>query len=161
MDAVQLDTDVFSYLLKPGDPRAELYRPHVTGKTVAVAFVTVGELYAGAYKKGWGPKRLSDLEYRLKNAVIIVPYDIEVCRAYARLANLKTPSGSDRTLPANDRWIAACAIRHSIPLVTHNRRHFENIPDLKVISEEDRPPEPKPQELFGSEPPEPTPSKPH
>ena len=44
-DAVLLDTDVFSYLNKPGDTRAALYRPHITGKTIALSFVTVGELY--------------------------------------------------------------------------------------------------------------------
>jgi hypothetical protein len=33
MDAVLLDTDVFSYLLKRGDPRAESYGPHVRNKT--------------------------------------------------------------------------------------------------------------------------------
>jgi|SRR5579864_1898851 len=31
MDAVLLDTDVFSFLSKPSDSRAELYRPYVKG----------------------------------------------------------------------------------------------------------------------------------
>lgn len=149
MDAVLLDTNVFSYLLKPGDPRADLYRPHVTGKTPAVSFVTVGELYAGALRRSWGQKKISELEYRLRH-VIIVPYDVEVCRAYARMANLKTSSGSDRIIPANDRWIAACAIRHEVPLVSHNRRDFQNIPGLVLITEAEVQPEPAPQTLsFG------------
>lgn len=49
MDAVLLDTDVFSYLLK-NDPRADPYRPHVRDQTLAVSFVTVGELLSGAEK---------------------------------------------------------------------------------------------------------------
>lgn len=109
MDAVLLDTDVFSFLLKGTDSRADLYKPHVTGKTIAVSFVTVGELYAGATKRKWGPSRLSALEARLR-AAVVVPYDLEVCKRYALLVNLKTPSGSERTMGANDRWIAACAI---------------------------------------------------
>jgi hypothetical protein len=32
-------------------------------------------------------------------------------------------------------WIEASAIRHSIPLVSNNRKHFERIPGLKLISE--------------------------
>lgn len=44
-DRVLLDTDVFSYLLK-GRDHAERYRKHVAGKTVAVSFVTVGEIYS-------------------------------------------------------------------------------------------------------------------
>lgn len=35
MDAVLLDTDVFSYLTRIGDTRGDAYRPHVRGKTVA------------------------------------------------------------------------------------------------------------------------------
>ena len=44
MDAVLLDTDVFSFFLKAADTRATLYLPHVRGKTIALSFVTVGEL---------------------------------------------------------------------------------------------------------------------
>lgn len=86
-------------------------------------------------------------EYRLNN-VLLVPYDIEVCRAYAGLFNLKNVTGSDRVLPANDRWIAACALRHSIPLITHNHRDFDGIPNLNVISEADPAPTPKTGDLF-------------
>jgi predicted nucleic acid-binding protein len=40
-----------------------------------------------------------------------------------------------KALSANDAWIAACAVRHGIPLLTHNIRHFTHIPSLTVISE--------------------------
>jgi hypothetical protein len=36
---------------------------------------------------------------------------------------------------ANDLWIASCAIRHAIPLISNNRKHFEKIPGLTLISE--------------------------
>ena len=62
MDAVLLDTDVFSYLLKRGDQRADPYRRHVRGKAVAISFVTVGELYFGAQKKGWGAAKVTELD---------------------------------------------------------------------------------------------------
>jgi hypothetical protein len=35
----------------------------------------------------------------------------------------------------NDLWIAACAVRHSIPLVSNNQAHFEGIPGLILITE--------------------------
>jgi tRNA(fMet)-specific endonuclease VapC len=130
MDAVLLDTDVFSYLMRPKDARGDAYRPHVKGKTVAVSFVTVGELYYGAEKRKWSAKNLSHLREKLK-AVVVVPYDEEVCRAYARV-RASLPSGI--VVEANDLWIAASAIRHAIPLVTNNRKHFERIPNLKLIS---------------------------
>ena len=34
---------------------------------------------------------------------------------------------------ANDLWIAAVALEHSLPLVTDNISHFGRIPDLQVL----------------------------
>ncbi len=135
MGEVLVDTNVFSYLLRRGDTRARLYWPHIQNRTLAVFFVTVGELYFWAERRKWGPAKIQSFEERLR-AAVIVPYDLEICRAYARLkSSLRTLNGSDRPIGDNDLWIAACAVRHSLPLITHNRRHFEGIPGLKVISE--------------------------
>lgn len=144
MDAVLLDTDVFSYLSKEGDTRAELYRPHVKGKTIALSFITVGELYVWTVKRKWSPKRIVVLEQRLK-AAVIVPYDLELCKVYG---GVKAGLPTGRTIPANDLWIAVCAIRHSIPLITHNAKDFEGIPGLVVISESTKPQPPKTGDLF-------------
>lgn len=106
-DAVLLDTDVFSYLLRTDDERGKIYRKHVENKTAAISFVTIGELYAGAYKR-WGQKKIQELEVKLRG-VVIIPYDIEICKTYARIKNdAKTESGTDRVIGANDLWIAAC-----------------------------------------------------
>jgi len=64
---------------------------------------------------------------------VIVPYDYAVCETYGRI-KAELPKG--RTISDNDLWIAACAIRHSIPLVTHNRRHFDDVKGLIIISEQ-------------------------
>jgi tRNA(fMet)-specific endonuclease VapC len=153
MDAVLLDTDVFSYLTKSNDPRGEAYRPHVKGKTVAISFVTVGEFYFGAEKKKWSGKTLSNFLERLK-AVVIVPYDIELCKTYGKLkASLQ---GAGVSVSDNDLWIAACAVRHSIPLISNNRKHFEKIPGLHLISESPQKTAPVPatKKLFDPTPPE-------
>jgi predicted nucleic acid-binding protein len=143
MDAVLLDTDVFSILMKGTDARAALYKPHVKGKTIALSFVTVGELFAWSVKRGWGATKISDLERRIKTAVI-VPYDLNLCRQFGQIKAEMLKVG--RTVPSNDLWIAACALRHSIPLVTHNAKDFAGIPGLKVITEVEPP---KPQKTAG------------
>jgi predicted nucleic acid-binding protein len=100
-----------------------------------VSFVTVGELYYWAERRKWSAERISSFEKGIR-AAIVVPYDLEICRAYAKLkGGLKTPSSSRRPIGDNDLWIAACAVRHGIPLITHNRRHFQGIPGLSVVSE--------------------------
>jgi tRNA(fMet)-specific endonuclease VapC len=131
VEAVLVDTDVYSYLMN-GSGYAALYRPHVEGKLIAVSFITVGELYFGAYKKKWGADRLADLKDRLRS-VAIVPYDEMMCKTYAEIkANVETKG---KTVADNDLWIAACAIRHSIPLVSNNFKHFDGIPGLVLRSE--------------------------
>jgi predicted nucleic acid-binding protein len=134
-NAVLVDTDVFSYLLNSEDKRAEVYKKHVHNKTVAISFVTVGEVLYGARKRKWGKKRIAALNARLKS-VVIIPYDMDVCRVYAELKDqAKTSTGSDRVIGANDLWVAACARRHGLPLVSNNRRHFEALPGVDLRSE--------------------------
>ena len=61
------------------------------------------------------------------------PYDIEVCRTFGELKAQLDLAG--KSVSVSDLWIAACAKRHSLKLVTHNRKHFEKIPGLDIVSE--------------------------
>ena len=131
-EAVLVDTNVFSYLGKSGDTRAALYRPHVHKKLVAVSFITVGELLFGAAKANWTKAKIDRMRKRLRS-VVIVPYDYAVCESYGKI-KAALPKG--RTIADNDLWIAACAKRHSMPLVTHNRKDFDDIVGLIVRSEQ-------------------------
>ena len=130
-EAVLIDTDVFSFLMSGGS-YAALYRPHVEGKLIAISFITVGELYFGAKRRAWGERKVADLKDRLR-AVAIVPYDVDVCLAYAEIKAACEAKGT--SVADNDLWIAACAIRHSIPLVSNNYKHFKVIPGLILKSE--------------------------
>ena len=126
-----LDTNIVSYLMK-GGPLAEAYAPHVQGQLLAIAFITVGEMYFGAENRNWGEKKRQELETTLRNFVVI-PYDHEIARCYGRLVAERKRNG--RPIAPNDAWIAACAARHAVPLVTHNAKDFEGITSLKVITE--------------------------
>jgi predicted nucleic acid-binding protein len=118
--------------MKHGNTHAEIYKKHVQGKLMAVSFITVGELLFGAKKKNWGPLKLADLTQRLRS-VVVVPYDREICATYADLKVRVQQMG--RPVSDNDLWIAACAVRHQIPLVSNNRDHYSHIPGLVLISE--------------------------
>lgn len=101
-------------------------------RLVAVSFITVGELQFGAAKDNWSKAKIEKLKARLRS-IAIVPYDYAICETYGRI-KAALPKG--RTIADNDLWIAACAMRHSIPLVTHNRKHFDEIKGLIIISEQ-------------------------
>jgi len=126
-----LDTNIVSYLMK-GGPLAEAYLPHVQGRLHAIAFITVGELYFGAEYNGWGLAKRQGLETTLRNFVVI-PYDHEIARCYGRVVTECRRKGNPISL--NDAWIAACAVRHAVPLVTHNAKHFKDIDSLQIITE--------------------------
>src|SRR5260370_13857169 len=143
MEAVLLDTDVFSYLTKSNDPRADAYRPHVKGKTVAISFITVGELYFGAENKKWSGKTLSSFLERLK-AVVIVPYDIELCKTYGKLKASLRDAGV--VVADNDLWIAACAVLHPSPPGSNNRQHSEKISRVPLLSQRPSQTAPPPQQ---------------
>lgn len=118
--------------MKPNDSRAKVYAPHVKGKRVAVSFITLGELRFWGYKRQWGKRKWDDLTARLRSA-IIVPYDDAVCDVYATLKADMAKVG--KVIGSNDLWIAACAVRHSLTLLTNNRSDFEKVPRLAMISE--------------------------
>jgi len=130
MDSVVIDTCVFSYILKK-DTRAELYRQHIDGKAACLSFMTVAELYRWAVERRWGNKRTGELRNRLRR-YIVVPYDDSMAWEWARVKTIK-----GKPISGDDAWIAATAIRHDLPLITHNPTHFEHIPHLRVISESD------------------------
>jgi tRNA(fMet)-specific endonuclease VapC len=119
---------VASFVLKH-DSRAFLYREHLSGETVCVSFATVAELYRWSIARKWGGPRLNRLQQHL-NDYVVLEYDDAMAWEWARVMSIK-----GRPITATDAWIAAAAIRHGLPLVTHNRRHFEGIGKLKVISE--------------------------
>ena len=126
-----VDTNVLSYLMRGGE-LAELYAPHLRGKLLAISFITVGEMYYGAEKRHWGEQKRKQLETTLRNFVV-VPYDHEIARCYGRLVAEGERQG--RPISCADAWIAACAIRHAVPIVTHNADDFKNIANLQVITE--------------------------
>ena len=62
----------------------------------------------------------------------VLPVDDEVCRIFARergrLRAAGTPVGDF------DILIGATALRHDLTLLTNNRRHFERLESLRIIS---------------------------
>lgn len=126
---VLVDTDVFSFIFR-NDSRAAFFQPFLVNQTLAVSFMTVAELYFGAFKGKWSASALARLENQLKNYVIL-PYDSDLAREWARVRVEHQSRGHDIS-PA-DAWIAATALRHQCALATNNSRDFHGTPGLTVI----------------------------
>ena len=121
MDRVVLDTDVSSLSLKHRLPPQVLVR--LIGKQPCVTFVTVGELTQWAELRQWGRRNRDALEHWL-GGVIVLPYHEEVARMWGRISAAAIRRG--RARPANDTWVAACALTYGLPLATLNAKDFED-----------------------------------
>lgn len=131
MTALLVDTNVFSFLFRR-DSRRELYAADLLGKRLCLAFVSVAELRLWAIERAWGQKRRESLDQVLLGYTIL-GFDSETAWRWAEVAAHQRRGGRDQK-DRGDWWIAACALRHGLPLVTHNARDFVGIPGLEVVT---------------------------
>lgn len=132
MSTLLLDTDVFSYLFK-NHALADHYRPHVKGHTLAISFMTVAELFQGAFRAEWGMKQTERLESRIASYVV-VPSSNAISKRWGEVRFIRRA----QPISSEDAWIAAAALQEDWPLVTHNARDFHGIPGLTIITESPR-----------------------
>ena len=127
-----LDTNICIYIAKQRPPQVRARFERLRPGQLVMSAITHGELSYGARKSNQSSKALAQLEELIQD-VPVTDLDSSAGQAYgeirARLEQQGCPIGN------NDLWIAACAVRHSIPLVSHNRSHFAGIPDLVLKSE--------------------------
>jgi toxin FitB len=121
MERVILDTDVSSLSLKHRLPSTVLTR--LVGKQACITFVTLGELSQWAELRRWGRGNRDALENWL-GGVIVLPYSNDVASTWGRISAAAIQRG--RARPANDTWIAACALTYGLPLATLNVKDFED-----------------------------------
>jgi len=126
-----VDTNIISYAYN--EHRLwEVYQPMLEGQQLLVAAQSVAELRFGALFKNWGERKRRRLEVLL-SSFVVVHTDDEICTAWARVRSEALTKG--RPIGAGDAWIAATARALDIPLVTHNRRDFDFLENITLISE--------------------------
>jgi predicted nucleic acid-binding protein len=131
MTTVLLDTNIVSYLFKR-DSRAALCAPHLLHRELAIAMMTVAELFQWAAIRNWGEPRVRRLEQRFERYTIL-PVDLDGCRQWAEVRATRSKAGLP--ISPQDAWIAATARRYHLALVTHNPDDYQQIPGLTIITE--------------------------
>ncbi len=130
LNEILVDTDVVSYLFNRHSLAAD-YEGLLIGYTPMISFMSVAELYRGAFKKNWGGTRMAELEAHVRQFAV-VPYNLQVCIAYAQICNSGDQQG--RSIAIGDAFIAAFADSQGISILTNNRRHIEIIEGMHVVS---------------------------
>ena len=117
-----VDTDVASALLPPRAtaPPTALAR-QLAGHTVAITFVTYGELTKWTVVRRWGPRSLDTMRTFLA-ALVVLPHDQRVATRWGKIQAYAPLRGCPR--PANDSWIAACCLVRELPLATVNLKDY-------------------------------------
>lgn len=130
MSRVVVDTDVVSFLFK-NHTIGSLYDSDLAGRTLLISFMTLAELERWAIQSNWAEARRRWLRLYLERFVIL-PYTRQLCTIWAEVTVAAQSRGC--RIECADAWIAATALRHDVPLVTHNRGDYLGVPGLKLIS---------------------------
>ena len=96
---------------------------------LAITSISVGELVYGAERSARPVERMLELDTLLAT-ITVVAYDDEAAHRFGAL-KLAMERRGERLADA-DLQIAAIALSQGVPLVTHNRRHFERVPALML-----------------------------
>ncbi|HKQ76154.1 MAG TPA: PIN domain-containing protein [Blastocatellia bacterium] len=123
-----VDTDVVSFFFNNSHLGLP-YRQYMRKRILCISFMTLAEIERGMWLADWKEKKRSELEGFLAAKFATIHTNDAICNKWAEITSIK-----GRPFAYADAWIAATAIVYKVPLITHNRKHFEGIPGLKVIS---------------------------
>ncbi|MDQ3711635.1 MAG: PIN domain-containing protein [Acidobacteriota bacterium] len=129
--AIVVDSDIVSYIFKK-NTRSELYEPHLIQVPKFISFMTFAELRRWKFQSNWSEIKNKKFEKLLSDYGVVYA-DEELCNLWARITINAQKKG--RLIETADAWVAAAALMFDVPLITHNRKHFENVESLKIISE--------------------------
>jgi predicted nucleic acid-binding protein len=109
------------------------FNPTFDPDAAAISVVTVSELLVGTYRAGaaQSARRTAFVESVLERFEAL-PITRSVARIHAQItANLMD---SGQMIGQQDRWIAATAIESGATVATLDRKDFDRIPGLQVVS---------------------------
>ncbi len=99
---------------------------------LALSLISLAELYEGLYGSTDPEGSERSLDDFLRAVTVIVGLDQETCRQFGReRARLRA---ANRMIGDFDLLIGCTALRHHLTLLTNNRRHFEALDGLEIVS---------------------------
>lgn len=121
-----LDSDHWIALLRG---KLDLRGRVAADEELAITAISVGELAYGAERSARPAEKLLELDTLLAG-ITVVAYDDPAAHRFGALEVALERRGE--RLDDADLQIAAIALSHGAPLVTHNQRHFGRVPWLTL-----------------------------
>lgn len=124
-----IDTNILIYRLKNmGNVNGNFLKNK--NESMSISVVSYGELVYGAEKSKSVEKNLKTVN-EIKSIFPLVDITSDIMDSFGKIKAFVQKIGK----PSDDMdlLIAATAITNEMMLVTHNIKHFENIPNLKLV----------------------------
>lgn len=126
-----VDTDWAIHYLN-GQPQIVERLQELQSRGLGLSVISLAELYEGVYYSHDPSGSEQGLHDFLGNVTLVL-LDEEVCQVFGReRGRLRSQS---KLIGDFDLLIGATAIRHDLTLLTNNRRHFEMLQGLRLISQ--------------------------
>jgi predicted nucleic acid-binding protein len=123
------DTDVLIDYLAGVQPVTAEVAGYATNEQLQTTAITCFELLSGA-----GEGKKGEAIRKLVSALKVLPLDRDAAERAAGVRRELERSG--RAIGMGDSLIAGIALSHNLPLFTRNRKHFERVPNLKLVEME-------------------------
>jgi len=120
------DTDVLIDYLAGTQPAADEVMAYAESDSLQTSAITCFELLSGARDGKRG-----DRVRRLVAAIPVLPLDREAASRAAIVRQRLARSGV--SIGMADSLIAGVALVNNLPLLTRNRKHFENVEGLRLL----------------------------
>ncbi len=98
---------------------------------LAISVISLAELYEGVHYSR-DPIRSKTSLQKFVTGVVVLPIDEEICNLFGKERGRLRKLG--RTVGDCDLFIACTAICNSLTLCTNNRRHFQMVEGIKLLS---------------------------
>ena len=98
---------------------------------IGISIISMAELYQGVFYS-YDPQRSEERLLGLIREYDVVQLDDDICRTFGRERGRLKESG----IPISDMdlLIGCTALSHDLTLLSNNRRHFERLEGLNIVS---------------------------
>ena len=124
-----LDTDIIIDILRGNEKTTALTKDLEKANIVATTYINLFELYMGIFLSEKKEENFNKIKELLPQIELINLSNASVFIGGKLYALLKTKG---KLLESRDLLIASMAIANNFELLTKNRKHFEQIPGLKL-----------------------------
>lgn len=131
-----IDTDWIIDHLKGKDEGVKRKIKELRSSGIGVCIISLAELYEGVYGSKDSEQHQEELD-KLLSQFSVLELDRDICKVFGReRGKLRQQK---KMIDNFDLLIASTALHYNLKVLTNNRKHFERVEGLEIISLEKQP----------------------